>query len=142
MKILALVRNKKVTTHRKIMNNSRLTGFFGLTVILGFISLLLPDIIFGRADLWGSVYYYCSFLILVVLIGYFVPNKWWLWPIGIYLGEVAHLGFTIIFYPNSEASAWWQLGIIVITMSLGPIYLAVGLGKLSSFLKSRFYNIK
>lgn len=117
-------------------------GFFGFMVILGFSSLLLSDIIFGRADLWGNVYYYCSFLALLVLIGYFIPSKWWLWPIGIYLGEVAHLVMTIIIYPNSEETAWWQLGLVVITMSVGPIYVAVGLGRFCLFLKHKFIGSK
>lgn len=108
--------------------------FFLLMVAFGFGILLLPANVFPGGDLWDNPALVYLLLGGVGVAGFFKPVHFWLWPIGIYLGGVIHLMMTRLLYRESEASAWWQLGFVVLTLSLIPLYFACGLGRVGTFL--------
>lgn len=99
-------------------------------VAFGFGIFLLSANVFSGGDLWDYPVFVCLLLGGVAVAGFFRPIHFWLWPIGIYLGGVIHLMMTILLYPQSEASAWWQLGFVVLTLSLVPLFVAVGIGRI------------
>lgn len=107
-------------------------------VAFGFGIFLLPANVFPGGDLWDNPVLVCLLLGGVAVAGFFRPIHFWLWPIGIYLGGVIYLIMTRLLYPQSEASAWWQLGLMIMTAGLIPLFLACGLGRLCKFFVKKY----
>ncbi|MEK6984562.1 MAG: hypothetical protein AABX33_08355 [Nanoarchaeota archaeon] len=109
---------------------SKTIRFFILTIFIGFLAWFLTPYLAGRTEPWDSEWYFYTFVLIIVGIGFFAPTRWWLWPIGLYFGQLAHLIYMKLAHPSSEAAVWWLLGIVVLTFSIIPLYIlcAIGLG--------------
>ena len=110
--------------------------FFILTVVIGFLAwFLIP---FGGDELWDSWWYYGIFLLIIISIGFFMPTRWWLWPIGLYLGQLVYLIYAKLAYPYSEASDWWIVGIMVLTFNIPLLYALCAVGRgIRALVKSK-----
>jgi len=97
--------------------------FFILTIVIGFLEWFLSPF------LWDSWWHVGIFLLITASIGFFMPTRWWLWPIGLYLGQLIHLIYIKLAYPHSEAAAWWVLSIITITLGIIPSYFLCAIGR-------------
>src|SRR3989344_4544408 len=105
------------------------TLIFISIVIIGFLAWFLVPYLTGKTEPWDSGWYVSILLFVVLGLGFFIPSRWWLWPIGLYLGQIVHLVYTMLRYPSSEAAAWWFLGFIVLTASIIPLYILCAIGR-------------
>ena len=107
---------------------SKTFRFFILTVVIGFLAWFLTPYLAGVTEPWDSGWYFIIFLLIIVIIGFLIPTRWWLWPLGLYLGQLLHLIYMKLAHPYSEAATWWLLGVVVLTITIIPLYILCAIG--------------
>lgn len=85
---------------------------FSLSILLGFLIWFLSPYITGKKEPWdsNSLYYISGLFISGLIPAYFCKEKFWLYFIGVYLGQLSY-NVILVFNDNSIASLF-PLGII------------------------------
>ncbi len=111
------------------MRRKHLLIVFISAFLLGFLLWVLSPLFIGRLEPWDSPYpvYSGTMIIGGTLITFFTSRQLLASYFGVWLGQA--LGNTLTAFlqpPNSEAQAWWPLGIF--TAGIGSILILVGVG--------------
>jgi len=76
-----------------------------LSVFVGIFIWALSPVFTGETEPWDSSSGYCPLTLLLsgFLIGFLGPQKPWLWPMGIYLGQFFYVPFIHFFSAAEQA---------------------------------------
>ncbi|MDZ7617468.1 MAG: hypothetical protein U1E05_10715 [Patescibacteria group bacterium] len=108
---------------------------FGFSILVGALVWIASPFITGHREPWDSlsVYYGGSLLIGGFVAGLFVPRRFWLWAVGIWLGQM--IGFAWCMGMSPRSGPLWPFGFFVFlpAFSLWGLLgacLGAGVGKL------------
>jgi hypothetical protein len=86
-----------------------------LSTMIGILIWVLSPSFTGEAEPWDSAngYYPLSLLLSGILIGFLGKGKPWLWPIGIYLGQLLYCTVKAIFFSRGTGvNFFFPIGMI------------------------------
>ncbi len=102
---------------------------FILTLILGAMIWLASPYITGLREPWDaeSGYYYISLIAIGFVAGIIAPSRFWLWAVGIWLGQLLVFVFQLLMFRSGPL---WPLGMVFLFVLsfLSLIGSAVGAG--------------
>ena len=91
---------------------------FILAMALGALIWLASPSMTGHREPWdaNSPYYVISLTAAGLVAGVFVPRRFWLWPIAIYLGQCAAIVALAFMTSHGDIGLFVPLGMIVLAM--------------------------
>lgn len=102
---------------------------FLLSVGLGFLIWVLSPMLAGHREPWDAQghYYMVSLFIAGLVPAFIEPRRFWVWPIGVYLGQVLFI---------IGVSSLWEIvganmaavGVILMVFYLVPTVIGAGIG--------------
>ena len=110
------------------MNNILFSKGLWVAGVVGFLSPLIPLMLWGN-DAIDTTWYFYLVLAIIVMLGFVFFEEWKVLPVGLWLGGLLYTAFVVIVLPRSEASAWWQMGVFIMTLAILPVYVLVIIGK-------------
>jgi len=123
------------------MNQNNLLPF-GLSVIAG-ILIWLFFLVGLKTEPWDTPYGILAILVLGFLFGLYAPQKPWLWPVGLYIGQFLFGALiflkSIFFYSGGGANLFLPLGMIFLIFFCIPALVASLLG---SAIRRIIFKIK
>ena len=111
-----------------MMNNILFSKGLWVAGVVGFLSPLIPLMLWGN-DAIDTTWYFYLVLAIIVMLGFVFFEEWKVLPVGLWLGGLLYTAFVVIVLPRSEASAWWQMGVFIMTLAILPVYVLVIIGK-------------
>jgi hypothetical protein len=87
---------------------------FGLSVVLGALIWICSQRFTGTAEPWDApgYYWHISLLLAGFLPAVFSPQRFWLWPVGVLLGQLIIFAARVIQSP----SALWPVGVMYLVL--------------------------
>lgn len=109
-----------------------------VSISVGFFAFALAPV-FGVSEPWDGEVYFRLILFTIVLLG-FVFKQWVMAAFGVCVGQALFHIFVRIVFPASEQAVWWMLGLFISVVSLFPIIVLTGLGRLLRRAAERLKN--
>ncbi len=95
---------------------------FGLMILVGLLIWLLSPYFTGEQEPWDAEdsYYFVTLFIAGTTAGFLRPQKFWLWPIAIYIGQFSYGFFQILIdiflRPGGGANLFFPIGMILLVV--------------------------
>lgn len=101
-------------------------SLFNISILFGFIFWLITSLLGFEA--WDNISLYIFILFSSsVIAGYIADKKYWIWPIGFYVGQSISIILTLILFPDK--SSWWQMSLMMgIIFTLIPSLVVSSIG--------------
>ena len=113
---------------------------FVLAILLGAIIWALSPSVTGYAEPWDSQspYYLLSLLMSGLVVGLVGPRRYfWLWPIGIVVGQVVAILCLSLTQPFGGVSFFFPIGLFALLLASIVSLIGSAIGAGGSFIWSR-----